>query len=221
MIDISNDYIHWLCFANPGMLVTGNLYCFDYAIRNLPAEAPILEIGAFSGLSTNILAYYKEKHGVRVPLITCDRWEFEGAEKGRPVGDSSILHEEYREFVREGYIRNVRMFSRSDLPYTLEMLSDELFVAWREGQEATDLFGRRIRLGGPLSFCYIDGNHSYDYARRDFENCDQFLVPGGFILFDDSADGSGWEVCRVVAEVEKSGRYELVIKNPNYFFKKR
>ena len=114
------------------MLTPGNLYCFDYAIRNLPSEAPIVEIGAFCGLSTNILAYYKTKHGAQVPLVTCDRWDFEGAEKGKGVGDSPLLHEEYREFVRESYIRNVRMFSRHDLPYTFEMLSDELFVAWRE-----------------------------------------------------------------------------------------
>jgi hypothetical protein len=39
-------------------------------------------------------------------------------------------------------------------------------------------------------------------------------------LFDDSADGSGWEVCRLVAEVYRAGRYQLIKKNPNYLFKK-
>jgi hypothetical protein len=72
-----------------------------------------------------------------------------------------------------------------------------------------------------LSFCYIDGNHSYDVATRDFLNTDRFLTPGGFIIFDDSADGSEWEVCKVIQEVIESGSYDLLAKNPNYFFQKR
>jgi hypothetical protein len=39
-------------------------------------------------------------------------------------------------------------------------------------------------------------------------------------LFDDSADGSGFDVCKVVEEVICTKRYALVAKNPNYFFKK-
>ncbi len=222
IIDISTPYIEWLCFANAGMLVRGNLYCFDYALRNLPRDTSIVEIGSFCGLSTNVLTYYKEKHGLKNPLINCDRWEFEGSEKSEYLGDSiSITHSEYREFVKSAYLRNVGFFSRYDLPYTIEMFSDELFAAWKERQEVSDLFGRSLLLGGPIGFCYIDGNHTYAYAKRDFENCDEFLVEGGFILFDDSADGSGWEVCKVVEEVVRSDRYELVTKNPNYLFKKR
>ena len=99
--------------------------------------------------------------------------------------------------------------------------SDEFFDRWSSGGMATDVFGRATPLGGPLSFCYIDGNHAYDFAKRDFENTDRFLVPEGFILFDDSGDGSGWEVCRVVKEVLESGRYRLVGKNPNYRVQKK
>ena len=219
-IDLSNEYIDWLCFANAGMLHRGNLYAFDYAIRNLPSAAPIVEIGSFCGLSTNVLTYFKEKHGVHNQLITSDKWEFEGASKGS-LGDSSISHAEYRTFVRETYIRNIQMFSQSDLPHTVEMSSDEFFQAWRRGDEVLDVLGRGTKLGGPISFCYIDGNHSYEYVRRDFQNCDHFLVQHSFLLFDDSADGSGWDVCKVVKEIEAAGKYELVIKNPNYLFRKR
>ena len=221
IIDISDEYVNWLCFANSGMLLRGNLYCIDFAIRNLPTNDPIIEIGSFCGLSTNLISYYKERNKARNPLITCDRWEFEGGNGPASVGESSISHAEYREFVKETFRRNVSFFSKFELPFTFEMVSDEFFQAWKELREASDVFGRTLRLGGPISFCYIDGNHSYDYALRDFLNSDDFLVPGGFILFDDSADGSGWEVCRVVTEVLNSKRYDLVIKNPNYFFRKK
>jgi hypothetical protein len=33
-------------------------------------------------------------------------------------------------------------------------------------------------------------------------------------------DGSGWDVCDVVKEVERLPNYELVMKNPNYMFRK-
>ncbi len=219
--DISDEYVRWLCYANAGILHRGNLYCFDYAIRNLPSDAPIVEIGSFCGLSTNLLTYYKEQNNVRNRLITCDKWQFGGAVSGPLIGESSISHEEYRLFARETYMRNVRMFSRYDLPYTVEMLADEFFAAWRRGDEVRDVFERPIRLGGPISFCYIDGNHTYEYAKRDFENCDEFLERGGFILFDDSADGSGWGVCQVVDEIRAAGKYEVVAKNPNYLVRKR
>lgn len=222
LIDISDEYVNWLCYANAGLLNRGNLYCFDYAIRNLPTEAPIIEIGSFCGLSTNLLTFYKERHDVHNLLITCDKWEFQGVKISSMVGESSISHSEYRTFVRETYIRNVRMFSRYDLPYTIEILSDGFFAAWRKREKVIDVFGRSIQLGGRISFCYIDGNHSYEYVKRDFENCHEFLERGGFILFDDSAVGSVFEgVCKVVAGVKASGKYDLVIRNPNYLFKKR
>lgn len=218
-IDVSDEFVNWLAFANAGMLNRGNLLCFDYAISRLPSDSPMVEIGVFCGLSSNLLTYYKRRHRRSNPLFNCDRWLFEGAEGN--VGASDISHSAYRDFVRETYLRNVRMFSGHDLPRTIESLSREFFAGWRASQTATDLFGRTVQLGGPISFCFIDGNHTYEVARQDFRDADQFLEPGGFILFDDSADGSAWEVTRVVAEVLALPQYELVIKNPNYLFRKR
>jgi hypothetical protein len=217
----SDGYLLWLVFANAGMLEHGNLRAFEHAVAERPSDAPFVEIGTFCGLSANAIGYFKRKHGARNRLITADRWMFEGAEPGSLLGDPTLSYDEYRDFVKETCRRNLLMFSRGDLPYPVEMLSDELFAAWSESRRVDDLFGRAVTLGGPISFCYIDGNHTYDYARRDFDHADAFLEPGGFILFDDSADGSGWEVCKVVEEVQASGRYDLVMKNPNYFFRKK
>jgi len=193
-VDITDEYINWLKFANAGMLHPGNLFCFDYVMRNMSSDAPMIEIGSFCGLSTNTIVYYKSKYGIPNRLITCDKWEFEGADKETTIANSNVTHHDYREFVKSTYKNNVLMFSRHDLPYTVEMISDDFFTAWRKGKEFQDVFGRSILLGGPISFCFIDGNHSYDYCRRDFENCHEFLERGGFILFDDSEDGSEFQV---------------------------
>jgi hypothetical protein len=217
---ISDEYVKWLCFVNAGMLDTGNLYCFDHAIKNIPGDLPMVEIGSFCGLSTNLLAHYRRLNGRSNVLYTCDAWKFEGAEPGQALGGSIVSHDEYGAFARETFLRNVRMFSRDRLPHTVEKLSGDFFAAWRRGDEVTDVFGQTARLGGPIGFVYIDGDHSYAGARLDFDLSDQSLAPGGFMLFDDSADGSGWEVCKVIEEVKATGRYEVVIANPNYLFRK-
>jgi len=218
--DISDNYINWLCFANAGILHRGNLYCFDYAIKNLVSNNPIVEIGSFCGLSTNSITYYLEKNLRSNRVITCDKWIFEGAEKGGYLDNSNISHEEYRGFVRDTFIRNIRMFGRFNLPYTIEEFSDDFFRMWGGNKEVTDILGRSIKLGGRMSFCYIDGNHQYEYVKRDFENVHKYLEPGGFLLFDDSADGAPFGSATLMKEVMKHQSYELIIKNPNYLFKR-
>lgn len=216
-----HQFVRWLRFANAGMLQDGNIAAMSRAIANLPPTGALLEIGSFCGLSTNVLAYLMGKFGVDRPLFTCDKWQFEGAQPGQLLADSSITHDDYREFVRGSYLRNVQTFSRSHLPHTIEAFSDDFFRLWKEAKECTDVFGRSVRLGGPLSFAYIDGNHTYDFAKRDFSNCDAALVQNGFILFDDSSDTDGFEgVRRVIQEIRAAGKYEIVEHNPNYLIKK-
>jgi Methyltransferase domain len=217
-----SEYLSWLTFAVPGMLVRGNVDAIAFALQHLPSDAPLLEIGSFCGLSTCVISYFKEKLGLANSFYTCDLWSFEGQKLGQLLADSRTLtHNEYKNFVRESFLRNVRTFCRPNIPHTIEADSDAFFEQWSSEQNLMDVFGAPVKLGGPISFCFIDGNHSYAFARRDFENTDRFLVPKGFILFDDSADGSEWEVCQVVKEVLASGSYDLVSKKPNYLLQKK
>lgn len=214
-------YMDWLVFTNAGMLLRGNIDCFDYAIKNIPSDAPIVEIGSFCGLSTNMLTHCKERNNAKNKLISCDKWITEPETEGMLDGSWNISREEYRAFIIDTYIRNIKMFSRYDLPYTIAMLSDDFFSAWNDSKQCVDVLGRTITLGGPISFCYIDGNHTYPFVKRDFINVDAFLEVGGFILFDDSADEfSCFEVGKVVQEVIRTKRYKVIAKNPNYFLKK-
>ena len=218
-IIIEDEFINWLCFANPGMLERANLYCFDCAVKNLPSDSPIIEIGSFCGLSTNVIAYYKSKYNRKNKLMTCDKWVFEGAQEGGNLGNSHISHTDYRKFVKESFMRNIKFFSNSDLPFPIEVSSDEFFEAWGKQKALVDIFGNKVNAGGRVSFVYIDGDHAYEHVKRDFLNSDRFLEVGGFLLFDDSSDGSGFEVNKAMKDVIQSGKYEL-IKNKNYFFKK-
>lgn len=219
-VEITDDFVKWLCFANAGMLDPGNRYIMDYALSRLRSGAPLLEIGTFCGLSANLLTHYKRKHGLRNKLITCDRWDFEIGDADRErVGGSPVSFSDYKRFVRETYVRNAHMFSGDDLPFTIEATSRELFEMWCQEEETRDVFGRAIKLGGPLSFCYIDGNHSYEGAKEDFANCDRFLENEGFLLFDDSTLEE-FGVWKLMPEVIATGRYHLAARNPNHLFRK-
>jgi hypothetical protein len=218
----SNEFLSWANFAVPGMLEPRNVDAMEYALANMPPGKPILEIGSFCGLSTVVLSYLLEKQSRTTPMFTCDKWEFEGQYLGASLGDSPcVTHDGYRNYVKETFLRSMQTFAPNSLPYTIECFSDEFFRRWFANEKTTDVFDRPVTLGGEISFCYIDGNHTYEFARRDFENTDRVLVAGGFVLFDDSADDSEWEVNQLTREIASGQDYELISRNPNYLFRKR
>ena len=216
---LDDQYLQWLMFANAGMQDPGNLYLMDLAIQGLPSDHPVVEIGSFCGLTTNILTYLLHKHARSNQLIGADPWTFEHDEGQDSIG-AGITLEEYAGFVRESFRRNVKFFSRRTTPHIVQTTSDEFLAAWSRAEAATDTEGAEVALGGPISFAFIDGNHTYEFVRRDFEGIDRHLEVGGFILFDDSADSGGFEVNRLMKEVEALPRYSLVSKNPNYLFRR-
>jgi len=218
-----DEFLKWLSFAVPGMTGGGNVECIRYAIKNLPTSSPIIEIGSFCGLSTILISHFKTKFGKTNQIYTCDKWEFEGQESGASLGgNQNITHDEYKKFVKDSYIRNIETFYGADLPATIEVFSDEFFDLWNKKEEAVDVLGRNVKLGGRISFAFIDGNHTYEFAKRDFINADNLLEKGGFILLDDSSDYSHWAgVNKLAKEVLKESRYELVARNPNYFLRKK
>ncbi len=222
------DYLTWLRFANAGHFQQGNITAMDHAIERIPGDAPILEIGSFAGLSANQITALKRRHGKTNRLFTCDPWVFEQLDMNAKVGAHHVTFKQYADFIRQTYVQNVRFFSSDSLPSTAQMFSDDFFKAWRRGEEVPDVVsGGMVRLGGPIGFCFIDGDHQYDAARRDFVNADEFVVRGGFILFDDSGDkalgpdGKPWGSWKVAKEAEASGKYELISRDPNYLFRKR
>lgn len=217
--------------AGEGMLADGNVYCFDHAIRHLPPEGAVLEIGSFGGMSTNVIAWLLRKHGAKRAFFTCDPWLYEGFhDKTRSAdarymahvdGSDSITRAAYSDFIREGFVRSTRFFSRDALPHTLHLTSDDFFEAWRKRESLKDVFGNAAQLGGPLAFCYVDGNHDCEHARRDVENALELLVPGGWLLLDDSADHLPFGSVQVARELRRRKGLKLVLQNPNCLFQKK
>jgi hypothetical protein len=210
----------WMGFVVPGMLQRGNIDLFSYCFKRLPSEAPIIEIGSFAGRSLNYMILFLRRAGRTNLVFSVDEWKFENVEPSGLI-DGRVPFEKYRAHVIETFRRNTTLFSGDRLPHHIELSSDAFFSAWASGEQRSDFFDRPIRLGGPISFAYIDGNHTYAQSKKDFDNVDNYLEPGGFIVFDDSEDWSIFECKRTAEEAADLTRYEVVAKNPNYCLRKR
>ncbi len=214
-------YIQFLTWVNGGMLTRGNVDCFAHAMEFMPEGLPVLEIGSFCGLSANLISLFKRKYGRNVPLFCCDPWISVWAKDSTIIeGSPGFELSEFRVFIKETCLRNVSFFSSDDRPHMFETDSDSFFRDWEARQTHSDLFGRDASFGGMFAFAYIDGDHEYDQAKKDFINVDRWLAPGGFVLFDDSSGGHDGSTA-VAQEVKAHANYELVAANPNLFFRKR
>ncbi|MCP5052677.1 MAG: class I SAM-dependent methyltransferase [bacterium] len=75
-----------------------------------------------------------------------------------------------------------------------------------------------------LDWVYIDGNHLYEYVKKDLELAFQKTKPGGYITGDDYTDGGWWEggVKKAVDEFAKTDSMELIeIRNGQFIFRKK
>ncbi|MEO6169005.1 MAG: class I SAM-dependent methyltransferase [Chitinophagales bacterium] len=202
------------------LFVPENIYCIDYAIRHLPTADPVVEIGSFTGMSTCMLSHYLSKYKKQNVLFNADKWEFEEKEKNYYTRVLNVSPAEMKHYIRESFLRNLQLFSRHRLPATIELFSDEFFQNWQSGKTLQNIWGHPVALGGPISFAYLDGNHQFEFVKRDFENVHRHLAKGGFVFFDDSAPGINSGMRDFIMEVKARSDYEVVLKNPNYLVRK-
>jgi len=207
------------------MLIPENIDAMSWAIRNMKKGSPIVEIGSFAGLSTTVMAYLRDKYSPASKIYSCDRWQFEGQKPGRKLAESkTVTHDDYKAYVKKVFSLTAKTFAPHKLPKTIDSLSAEFFKKWGQNKIVTSVFHERVKLGGPIGFCYIDGNHTLQGVKGDFESVDPFVAVNGFILFDDSADGGAWQevnqLARSIASNPARYKYTLVFKNPNYLFQK-
>ncbi len=209
-----------------GMLHEGNIYLMDYAIQQMPKAEHLIEIGSYGGLSTSLIIHLLKKHGRTEKVINCDPWIYEGFEdaSGKQSatidGREDVSRAEYSDYMKTAFINNMQFLNKGNLPFTFQLYSDEFFESYAAKKIANDIFGRSIQLGSSISFAYIDGLHSYDQTKKDFENIDLHLLKSGFILFDDTIEGESFGSNEFMKEMYTNKNYQLVDKNPNHLFKK-
>jgi hypothetical protein len=225
----SDDFIKRIrsLVIGEGMLKEGNIGLMDYAIKNMPADGSVIEIGSYGGLSTNLIIHLMQKNNRNNLFFNCDAWLYEGYKDHLQAiaethidGRTDISRSDYAVYIKNAFINATKFLSAHNLPHSFHMYSDVFFENWNNNKTDTDIFGRTVALGGKISFAYIDGGHSYEVAWKDFNNIDANLIENGFILLDDSADGQYFGSAKMMADIKNDKRYKVIAKNPNYLIQK-
>ncbi len=169
-----------------------------YALYSLAARGPgagaIVEIGSFMGRSTCWLASGSQS-ATREKVVAVDH--FSGSPEHQPGASHAV-----KEIASEG--TTYRRFQ--------ENLRGAGLAEWVEARRAGSLEAVKT-WEGPIRLLFIDGDHSYEASRADFDAWTPFLVEGGLVALHDVG---AWEgVTRFFAEVASGkhggGRYREVM----------
>lgn len=71
-----------------------------------------------------------------------------------------------------------------------------------------------------VNLMFIDGDHSYQGVRSDFENYSPLVARGGYIVFDDYRPKDHPEIAKFIDEFNYNG-WEKIGETPNEFIIKR
>jgi predicted O-methyltransferase YrrM len=141
-----------------------------YALLRLAADGPgagaVVEIGSYLGRSTAFLAA-GSKAASREPVVAVDH--FQGSpehQAGQKFASATLAREgtTYNQF-----LANLQRLGLDDHVRPVVASSEEAAAEWT----------------GAIRLLFIDGDHSYDASRRDFELWSPHVVRGGLICFHD------------------------------------
>lgn len=156
---------------------------------------PLLEVGTYCGRSTVLLADAAREAGVTVLTVDHHR----GSEEQQPgweYHDPSVVDP------RTGRMDTLPTFRRTLHAVALE--EHVVAVVGRSPQVAAVW-------GGPLGLVFIDGGHTDEHARADYEGWVPHLADSGLLVihdvFEDPADG-GQAPYRIWQRALASGAFE-------------
>lgn len=183
-------------------LLTGTKLPRDVLLDLLPKHSIGAEIGVHHGdFSKKILAIVKPKK-----LFLVDPWAYEEGEKykrtfygGEKGQDQAHMDDRYRA-VLSRFSKNIDAGQVCVIRETAE----------RAFQEMDD---------NSLDWVYIDGNHAYDFVKKDLELSFLAVRPSGIISGDDYTSGGWWkdDVKQAVEEFVRDKKLQTVKIIDNQF----
>lgn len=154
------------------------------AARSCAAEEiRVLEIGVLFGVGAAIMHTALSPFCRRVHLVLLDPFDgYYGPEHLDPLTGQRVTLAAVE-----------RNLARATIPR-----EDVTVLA---GFSTDDAVRERAREAGPYDVILIDGDHSYDGVKADFERYAEMLSPGGVLIVDDYGSKDWPEVTRFVDEV--------------------
>ena len=102
-------------------------------------------------------------------------------------------------------VKNISNYSDRELLYNQNI---ETFIF----SDSTDEKAlNEVKNMGDFDAILIDGNHSYEYVKKDYENYSQFIKKGGIIAFHDALlEGNRYGTPRVLKELPKHKEIKFI-----------
>ena len=146
----------------PGFLLEQEARFLGMAAACAPRAGSIVEIGSFKGKSTVMLAKVAAHYGLD-PIVAIDPHNFNSSElKAHRVAPDASSYEEF--------LNTLRVAGVSDMVEVHRAYSNDIASDWSR----------------PIRFLWIDGDHSYQGAKADFDGFSRHIVPEGIVAFHDA-----------------------------------
>lgn len=153
-----------------------------YELANAVTSGVIVEVGSYRGKSTSALGIGSQR-GHQVPVYAIEPHEpFTGIFGGNfgPKDRKAF----YESMLKTGCWKTVRLVNLS---------SEAVTPNWDK----------------PVGLLFIDGDHTYDGVKRDFDCWVPHLLPGARVAFDDAVQEDGGPF-RLIAELVQSGQWRML-----------
>jgi len=151
-----------------------------FELASKVSEGCIIEVGSYRGRSTVALALGTQR-GKQLPVYAIEPHE-------RFTG---LLGGQFGPWDRVEFFKNMLRTQCAETVRLLNISSEVVSKGWSQ----------------PISLLWIDGDHSYEGTRRDFDCWAKFVIPTGFIAFHDSLDEKLGPK-KLIDEVLSSGQYQ-------------
>ena len=167
----------------PGFLGENEARLLGTIAACISSGGAILEIGSFKGKSTIMLGKVAAHYGLG-PVVAIDPHNFNNAEleAHRTSPDASSFDE---------FLQNLTASGLTDLVEVHRAYSTDIAPHWTR----------------PVSFLWIDGNHTYRGAKADFDGFIPHLLPGGVVAFHDALHEFAGPIRVFVEDVLRSDRF--------------
>ena len=168
--------------ASSGMMSIKEVELLYTLARDEVAEGCIVEIGSYHGRSTAALSFGAlDGSGARV--YTVDPYiDFTG-----PLGGKFGPENKKR------LLENLLLSGATENVWLINLKSEQASAGWTE----------------PIGLLWIDGDHSYEGVKTDFECWELFVLQGGLVAFHDSTD-EGIGPIKLLHEILAAGGFATV-----------
>ena len=141
-------------------------YALTILAQHAPGTGSIVEIGSYAGKSTAYLAQ-GAKRARREKVVAVDH--FQGSPEHQKDGEFESGHIADGVGLFEVFQKNLKSTGIDDWVHVIRADSAEANKSWSH----------------PIRLLFIDGDHSYEASRQDYESWSRWLTPEGLVAFHD------------------------------------